>query len=156
MIPYDKLFPADWDLVLYEEGVLYWAVDHHCLKPACSCAEIVVAFHRIDESQVRGIGRVRLDLRDPQAQPRASTPLTGQLFYKLWAQRREELVRRHEEVRQKVRRVAPDSHVVTPAPQLRSPARNAPCTCGSGKKYKRCCAVREAAELPGVSPARRS
>jgi hypothetical protein len=115
MMPYDKLFPADWDLVLHEEGVLYWAVDHHCLKPACSCANIVVAFHRIDGTHVRGIGKVTLDLRDPQAYPHASTQLTGQLFEKLWARRHEELVRRHEEVRRQVLRVTPDSAVVAPA-----------------------------------------
>jgi hypothetical protein len=156
MMPYDKLFPADWDLVLHEDGVLYWAVDHHCLKPACSCAEIFVAFHRIDGSHVRGIGNVRLDLRDPQAHPRASTQLTGQLFEKLWERRHEELVRRHEEVRRQVLRVTPDSAVVAPATQLRTPARSAPCPCGSGKKYKRCCAAREPAALAGADTARRA
>ena len=156
MMPYDELFPADWDLVLYEEGVLYWAVDHHCLKPACSCAAVVVAFHRIDESHVRGVGKVTLDLREPDVHPRASTPLTGRLFEKLWARRREELVRRHEEVRRQVLRVASGHATPAPAPEFRTPARNAPCPCGSGKKYKRCCAAREAAEFVGVGPARRA
>lgn len=156
MMPYDELFPADWDLVLYDEGVLYWAVDHHCLKPVCSCAEIVVAFHRIDGADVRNVGKVRLDLRDPQAHPRASAPLTGRLFEKLWARRRAELVRRHDEVRSQVLRVAPGRLVDAPSPRPHTPARNGPCPCGSGKKYKRCCAAREAAELLNARPPQRA
>jgi SEC-C motif len=156
MMPYDELFPADWDLVLYEDGVLYWAVDHHCLKLACSCAAIVVDFHRIDGTHPRAVGKVTLDLHDPDGPPRASTPLTRKLFDKLWARRREELVRRHEEVRRQVLRVASDRPTVAPPTELRTPARNAPCPCGSGKKYKRCCASREAAQLAGAGPARRA
>ena len=144
MIPYDDLFPADWDLMLQLDGVSYWAVDHHCTKLACPCAEIVVELHRIDSPHVRGVGVVRLDLRDPQARPRPSTPLAGQLFEKLWARRREELVRRHEEVRRQVLRVAPGQPVVALSPGPRTVARNAPCPCGSGKKYKRCCGPRDA------------
>jgi hypothetical protein len=156
MMPYDELFPADWDLVLHDDGVLYWAVDHHCLKPACSCAEIVVAFHWIEGSNVRSVGKVRLDLRDPPAHPRASAPLTRRLFEKLWARRHEELVRRHDEVRSQVLRVAPGRLVDAPSPRPHTPARNGPCPCGSGKKYKRCCAAREAAELANAGPAQRA
>jgi len=40
------------------------------------------------------------------------------------------------------RRLAPRPRAA-PAPAAPAPARNAPCPCGSGRKYKRCCAVKD-------------
>jgi hypothetical protein len=145
MIPYDVLFPADWDLVVQHDGAHYWAVDYHCPKPACPCAEITVRFQRLDSPDVRGVGGTRLDLRDPQALPKASTPLAARLFENLWAQHREELVRRHQDVRRHVPAVAPGQVVVAPSPSPGTVGRNVQCPCGSGKKYKRCCLGRDTA-----------
>lgn len=35
---------------------------------------------------------------------------------------------------------------------MHTPGRNEPCPCGSGQKYKRCCAAREAAANPSAAP----
>jgi uncharacterized protein YecA (UPF0149 family) len=36
----------------------------------------------------------------------------------------------------------PSARVVAPAEEAARPSRNAPCPCGSGLKYKRCCGAR--------------
>ena len=149
MLPYDNLFPADWDLLVQYDGQTYWAIDLHCLNPACSCAHIVVQFHRIESPKAEDVGDARLDLRNEHQPPTASTPLAAQLFARLWERRRDELLRRREEVRHIVLGHATGSAVVgSPAvktPRRRAVGRNAPCPCGSGKKYKRCCADRDEA-----------
>jgi hypothetical protein len=134
MIPYDELYPADWDLLLMHAGMTYWAVDQHCPRPRCPCTEVSVIFYRIDDDGTRSVGKATRDLRYPNAQMKGSSPLTTQLFTKLWDQSGDELVRRHHEVRAEVRGTqATTALTTTEVP------RNAPCPCGSGKKYKRCC-----------------
>ena len=144
MIPYDALFPADWDLLVVHEGSTYWAIDHHCPNHACTCAEIFVELHQIDSADAERVGDARIDLDRPKSRPKASTPLAAEVTSRLLAKHRDDLVRRRAEVRRAVARHAAEGSV---APQeVDSPpgaiARNAPCPCGSGKKHKRCCANR--------------
>jgi hypothetical protein len=140
MVSYDELYPADWDLLLTHAGMTYWAVDQHCPRPRCPCTEVSVIFYRIDDDGTRCVGKANRELRYPNAQVKGSSSLTTQLFTKLWEKSREELVRRHQEVRAEVQ-----AKQANPALTATGISRNAPCPCGSGKKYKRCCADRDRA-----------
>jgi hypothetical protein len=149
MIPYDYLFPAAWDLILQHEGQTYWAIDHHCPNPACHCADIVVAIHRTDSPHAEHVGDVRVDLRRAR-KPQASDPYAARIFDRIWDRYRDELIRRHAQVRQALPRLsapAPATSAIAAAAE-RVP-RNAPCPCGSGKKFKRCCLSRGDAPNPG-------
>lgn len=145
LVPYNDLFPANWDLLVVHGGQTYWSVDHHCVNPACSCSEVVVELHRIDSPKAEHIGQVRFDQRKTHVRPKASSPLAAEVFARLWAKHEKELVRRHDEVRAAVlaRGARP---LADAAPR---PGRNSLCPCGSGKKYKRCCADRDAATATG-------
>ncbi len=134
MIPYDELYPADWDLLLTHAGMTYWAVDQHCPRPRCPCTDVTVVFYRIGDDGTRSVGKASRDLRYPKAQVKGSSSLTTQLFTMLWDKNGDELVRRHHEVRAEVREAQ-----ATMAPTTTEVPRNAPCPCGSAKKYKRCC-----------------
>jgi SEC-C motif len=139
MIPYDRLFPYDWDLIVTHEGHHYWASDQHCPKAGCPCSEIVVALQDINTPDARDIGRLRIALQSGSPRSNASSPSAARLFEPLWAKYEPELVRRHHEVRQAV--VAwPAERRPTAQPAV--PGRNDPCLCGSGQKFKRCCALR--------------
>ncbi|MFS8069283.1 MAG: SEC-C metal-binding domain-containing protein [Byssovorax sp.] len=145
LVPYDDLFPANWDLLFTHAGHTYWSVDHHCVNPACSCSDVVVELHRIGTRKAEHIGQVRFDQRKTHERPKASSPLAAEVFARLWAKHEKELVRRHDEVRAAVltRGARPLAVAVS------RPGRNSPCPCGSGKKYKRCCADRDAAPATG-------
>lgn len=144
MVPYDHLFPAAWDLIVQHNGHTYWIVDHHCPKQGCDCAQIVTQLHRIEGTTPRSIGNVRLDLPAHHNSHKASSPLAADVFAKVWQDYGDELVHRHHQVREALRgrtiTAAPPE--TTPAPVGQRIPRNAPCPCGSGKKYKRCCAGR--------------
>lgn len=64
MIAYDELFPADWDLIFYREGMPYWAVDLYCHNPQCTCTDVTVSFYEIGTSKRDSVGRLRLDVAD--------------------------------------------------------------------------------------------
>ena len=145
LVPYDDLFPANWDLLVTHGGQTYWSVDHHCVNPACSCSEVVIELQRIDSRKAEHIGQVRIDRHKTHEPPKASSPLAAEVFARLWAKHEKELGRRHDEVRAAVltRGARPLAVAVS------RPGRNSPCPCGSGKKYKRCCADRDAAATGG-------
>jgi SEC-C motif-containing protein len=136
MLPYDRLFPHDWDLIFGCDGHHVWACDQHCPNAACDCREIVVIVYDLNTPDTRSIGQLRIDLRSGNPRSNASSPSAAGLFEPLWAKHGAELIRRHHEVRQAVVAHATSRRDTTrPA----NPGRNAPCPCGSGKKFKNCC-----------------
>jgi hypothetical protein len=143
MIPHDELFPADWDLVFTHEGRHYWAVLQHCPNALCPCTDIVVVLHHLHDEQAPFVGELRIDVSSTQPTPKASNRLAAELFKPLWARHGHELRHRFDEVRGAVRQHAA-ARAVASVTRRAVPGRNAPCPCGSGKKYKRCCADRDA------------
>jgi hypothetical protein len=153
MIPYDAMFPDDWDMLFERDGRTYWVVDHHCPNPACTCAETVLEIQDISRHEARHIGQFSLDMKARPPRPRASSEQVAPLFETLWAHYEADLRRHQREAHQAIKAFA----ATRPAsgktqPPLRAttlPARNAPCPCRSGKKYKRCCgrAPRAAAQI---------
>jgi hypothetical protein len=139
MIGYDDLFPADWDLLVLHGGATYWLCDQHCPKATCPCAAIVVQLYRIDGASTDYAGKLTIDLRGPHQHPETTTRVAAALFEPTWRRYGDELVRRHKEVRAAVQRMPTATTARLPA-AAPAPSRNGPCPCGSGRKYKRCCA----------------
>ncbi len=149
MTPYDALFPGDWDLLVHDRGRSYWAVDQHCVNPACSCDEVCVVLHELHTGHAEHVGDMRVDFssRPPTRIPTSAR--VRRLFEIVWAKHAAELSRRYAEVRSVVRALAAGSQVTGLAIGSRPPpSRNAFCPCGSGAKYKRCCANRDSPRAP--------
>jgi hypothetical protein len=156
MIPYHELFPADWDPVVMADGTAYHVVDQHCPNPACPCTEIVLGLYRLERDTARHVGDLRVDRREARPRAKATTPAASALFEIVWSEYGNELVRRHDEARAVVRTMAHGAATRATPPVARAtanaapettaaiggrPSRNAPCPCGSGKKFKKCCAL---------------
>jgi len=153
MIPHDALFPGDWDLLFEHDGRTYWAVEHHCTTATCTCREVMVMLYEIDPPRTEYLGDLRVDFSARQLEPKASQTRAADLFEPLWAHHGAELLMRYGEVRR-----ALQSYAATRAAlplggdRGRLPTRNAPCPCGSGRKYKRCCAGPQTTALASRSP----
>jgi len=144
MVPYDELFPADWDLLVTHAGATYYAVDYHCPNPRCPCTNVVVSIHGVDDEPARFLGDARVEItpRDLRVEP--GSPEVGDIVRKLCAEHGDELRHRYEEARRAVLAFARREDTLVAPAGGRVP-RNAPCPCGSGKKYKRCCIDRAVA-----------
>jgi hypothetical protein len=159
MVPHDELFPADWDLLFDHEARLHWAIPHYCVNPTCTCAEIFIELHDVAEARAKLVGELRIDFNTTRLAPEASSAYAAKLFKPLWDRHGAEVLLRHGEVRRAVARLAAHGETAraanSPEPtRLRRLGRNDPCHCASGKKYKRCCADRDAvnARLNATSP----
>jgi len=144
MLPYHDLFPADWDLLPVCDGQRYWAIDLYCRNPSCDCSSSVIQFHRVDGNSTTFVGEVTVDYTDNLPRAKSSAPIAANVFERLWKESEYSLRARHTEASNAVRRFArraPDRAALaaTSPPIAGRVPRNAPCPCGSGKKFKRCC-----------------
>ena len=129
----------------YLQGdAVFMAEEFYCMNPACACNEVTVDFSEVIEGDhVVSVGYVRVTLPDAQVtewKPKRDRVLLERLWPAFQARHHcvgERLMQRKRQVAElATSRAAKSSSVVAP-PRA---GRNDPCPCGSGKKYKRCCA----------------
>lgn len=130
---------------LYNDGDdTFLAEDLHCVNPTCTCSEAVVAFSLATVRSAPDIGSVRVRVPSLEVVEREVKPDKAALLDRLWhalATRHRNLGERLSQRKKHMAELASDVRRRTPV--TRSAARvgrNDPCPCGSGKKYKRCCA----------------
>jgi hypothetical protein len=119
----------------------YEASDFYCIRPGCPCDSISIRFFE-DSGDL--LGEVFLDESTAEVVGTGNRAGAHELLLALFDEyeSRNDLgsfPRRAEEMA----RIGPEIHALR-REQLRGPirgkiGRNAPCSCGSGKKYKNCC-----------------
>ncbi len=139
LVFFSEVFPYDFDLtVVDDDGTLYLAHDQYCLEPKCTCDEVDVQFINLSDDQQprRSLGHVRSHIRRIRAAQIDGAPATRRLWSALLDQCGHACLRDRFSQMRKVAR----ARTVAPfQPSKPKVGRNAPCPCGSGKKYKRCC-----------------
>jgi uncharacterized protein YchJ len=135
LVPFEDIFvPVRVDTFILGDRA-FVAVDHHCPDPTCECRQVIVEFisdngDTVVTMRVQPDGHSEHENGDPE------------LLGALWAA----YVRRHprflERLRARTDVMRSYGRDLREWSQKRSGttvARNAPCPCGSGKKYKKCC-----------------
>ncbi len=142
--PHDRL-----DLYL-DEGVVFLADDLYCVKSGCTCEEATIVFAEcLEHNRGRSIGHLRVGLPDVQVLERKAQGRHRAIIERLWTAFQKRHRRVGARLAERKRRMAdlarsrPVPLAATRTPLLPAPrvGRNDPCHCGSGKKYKRCCAT---------------
>jgi hypothetical protein len=136
----------------------YWTAPYLCPTPWCDCHEAqIVFFDEADESD-GAIGTLLLDISGAsgfkivkmKAECEPEQLLTD--LWRLFEQRHDvgEFLRRREAQLKAVGETLwrPVDKPVRSAPKI---GRNAPCPCGSGRKYKKCCLGKEDVGQPPVT-----
>lgn len=152
MIAFDELFPHDWDLLVAHDGAHYWVIDQYCANPNCDCGEIAFDVHELAENgETPKVGHAKINVHEPQTKIQATSALIIDVYKSLWAQSKERLRSRLRDVRTALSENAPrptSPKLAHPQTVSARPTRNAPCPCGSGKKFKRCCLGANSATRP--------
>jgi hypothetical protein len=140
------------DFIFTVSGTQFWVRDRYCINPGCSCKEITLSFAEFDQEQKpKELGVVSIVLKHfrvdgVQAVGASSEKLT-QICQKFQKQAG---VKRILKTRQKEMKIIGKEIVELSSIKRsqgrqsisqagRKVGRNAPCPCGSGKKYKKCC-----------------
>lgn len=145
LVGWDEAHPDDRQDLYLDGEMVVSADDLYCLKPTCTCNEVRVVF----VPTTRGaplVGSVRVRLPAGAVIATESKPAKAAALDRLWnafraRHRVAELLERRQQQMIELARLRAEEHpATTPAPSDQRVGRNELCPCGSGKKYKRCCA----------------
>lgn len=150
------------------QGREFLIEDYYCANPQCDCQEVHVEFwerieqfhpkHRVEVDRCL-FARVALDGRLNEIRFRRDGQPAAQQLLKAWqaecGQQLQEFRKRYQQMKaigersfpapREPQRIELPGHLPLKTTELspsRRTGRNAPCPCGSGLKYKRCCAPR--------------
>ena len=146
LVGWDEVHPRDRSDLYVDDNKIFVAEELYCVNPTCTCSEAVVAF----VPTTRGspdVGLIRVRIASLDIVERNVAPKKAMLLDRLWTafsarhrQLSERLAQRTKQMTDLASR-----HAQPPKPVTRSAetvGKNRPCPCGSGKKYKRCCALK--------------
>lgn len=140
------------------DGREYQADTMFCVSPGCTCTEARLAVLAFDDAghSLEEIGTARLPPETMVPEDFVGEPVHRDTFtrvYLEWRRRNVPALARLLELRELTRQRGLELHRATrppiaprrpalpqPSPAAARPGRNEPCPCGSGEKYKRCCA----------------
>jgi hypothetical protein len=147
-----ELFPKSKAWAFEHEGVSIFVDDQYCATASCDCSEVRLTFFRAerwgpDESKGVLLGVVHYDLRtrghkleSAVTGSSAKTVLqTAERLFQALPAVRDELDRRFRFMRGFADWLAERRLAQGVKLGAGVPGRNAPCPCGSGRKYKKCC-----------------
>lgn len=164
-VGWHEVHPESPDDRYHVDGTTYDAVDYYCLLPECDCDQVTVRFFRAAGKKTEVVGEVFVEPRSREVVGTTNAPGKRRVLDHLWsafeASRELALLsNRFREMRslgpqilalreRQLRpaaapgdgKIAAQDHQLKPATVRREAkiGRNAPCPCGSGRKYKKCC-----------------
>jgi uncharacterized protein YchJ len=149
MIAYNEVFPLHQPMI-FAAGGPYIATERYCLLPHCDCTKANAVFFRYDTdpgTEATPLFEIDLDVEQGSwafaEGCSASAPAAGTVSAFLAAFGYAFLAKRRQTLRDLYAWNKELFYLdITPVLAPEKVGRNAPCPCGSGKKYKRCCAGR--------------
>ncbi len=127
-----------------QSDAVFIAEELYCTNTACTCTEATINFSELTaENRVVSVGHLRVNLPDMQVtewKPKRDRELLEKLWTAFQARHHRVGERLAHRKRQVAELAASREAKHSPAVAAQRIGRNEPCPCGSGKKYKRCCA----------------
>lgn len=148
LVGWHEAHPGDRSDHYVIDDVTYLADDLYCVNPGCTCNEVTVSFaEMVGPDDAKAIGSTRIHLPDGEALEREADPGKWSAIDTLWnaVRARHRGVQRFETRRQRMAelgRLRQESSRHQPQRSAKRVGRNERCPCGSGNKYKHCCASR--------------
>lgn len=148
MVSWREVFPNSFDLLINRDEKIFFIDDQYCVTPGCNCKEVSLMFLETEDREVNILGMLSVDIEKWKIENSEPEKLTDRelrallkKFKKQYPFIKNELFGR----RQRIRKAMAEVLMYEPPPQSpfkqKKIGRNAPCPCGSGKKYKKCCLV---------------
>jgi hypothetical protein len=149
MLGWDEVCRDSRRDVLVHEGEYVPVLDYYCPAPHCTCEEVHVVFvdHRRQDIGlvVVDFGTGELDFRPAKDSLKQRLRSVWATYVERWPNYPARLRERHHALRHALRdeiEARTREFTTSETPRRRDepkPARNQPCPCGSGRKFKRCC-----------------
>jgi len=147
MFPYKLIFPCS-QFYIFEEERFYFIYERYCKNPGCECTDICIDVCELQQGDlpIRDLGRYVYDYESQEGKidsgedPTLTKKIVEQLFEK-YPNLNEKFKRRSANLKVIYEQSKKQYFTLNSFfnEKIKPVGRNAPCPCGSGKKYKRCC-----------------
>jgi len=142
LVAWHELHPDQRRDLYLDQDAVFLASEFYCVNPDCDCAQATIDFAELlEKNRATSIGYVRVSLPDTQV-IELSGP--GTRLERLWSAFRVRHKNLADRLATRKRRLAEIARVAfrpaLPSDATQHVGRNDPCPCGSGQKFKRCCA----------------
>jgi hypothetical protein len=139
-VVWDDAYPSLRGDIYVLGAHVFEAFELYCVEPGCTCGKVVVDFSALSPRGAPDLGHVEFDgvdatLHPNQERHRARLTELWTAYYGRHPDHRERFARRSATMHGLAGRIV----AAGPRPRV---ARNGPCPCGSGKKFKKCCGAR--------------
>lgn len=143
-VEFNRLYPDSPLLEFKHEGTRHFVTDAYCIAPGCSCRVAHIGVVVDDDGTLEEVLSATLDIETDEREvgPGAGTPEEQASMFAALERRYPNLRSKLERRRREVVRAGPRIRALAGRAALPTTAdtgRNAPCPCGSGRKYKKCC-----------------
>ncbi len=135
-----EIFPNEQSLEFHAGESHYLVVDHYCKNPTCKCTDVVIEIADVATEKT-----IFSEFYNFQTKKFSLTKKVPENFKELEAN----VKAMSEQMKQRsglIKKAYADFLATDPYNLLKKPVlkkygtnRNEPCSCGSGKKYKKCC-----------------
>lgn len=153
LVPYQDIFPInDYPMDVLQIEVPEGAIlldDSYCLRKNCHCLDTYLEFQLLVKNTLRNANAARLRIGYKTGKFERIETLANEDYscLDLWEKFKQKypdienkLANRHNHLKQLYEDFRKRKLITSKAINIKkSIGRNAPCPCGSGKKYKRCC-----------------
>jgi len=143
LVGWYEVHPGDRRDSYLLDDAIFIAEDFYCATPACACLEVTIDFTELaGAKQAASVGRIQVQLPGLQV-TEWKHKRDRALLEKLWSAFQARHRRLGERLTNRKRHIADLAAARRRTPVVAAShrvGRNEPCPCGSGKKYKRCCA----------------
>jgi hypothetical protein len=146
MVAFQEVLPFTDDLLVEADGSHFLFDDQYCVRSDCNCTTAYLTLvEKVTEECIEkpDMAVLSIDYRSGQWQVEDLAGKDADLLERLAKQliskeNRVRIEERHKRLRS-LYRIDKRSHHSPARSTTRKLGRNAPCPCGSGKKYKKCC-----------------
>jgi len=148
MVSWREVFPNSFDLLINRDEKIFFIDDQYCVTPGCNCKEVSLTFLEAEDREVTILGMLSVDIVKWKIENSEPEKLTDRELRELLKEFKKQYPFIKNELfdrRQRIRKAMTEVLMYEPPPQSpfkqKKIGRNAPCPCGSGKKYKKCCLI---------------
>jgi SEC-C motif len=153
LVGWHEAYPEARPDLYVDDDAVFMAEELYCVNPRCDCEEAVVGFSEMEErDSARSIGHVRARLSDAKVLDVRGSRRQLERLWSAYRARHRAACNRFSDRKRRMAEIAKlrdESHAPRTVVVNSRVGRNDPCPCGSGKKYKRCCAGRQALGFEG-------
>jgi len=143
ILSYPSIFGSSSIIQLSFQENYFYVYDNYCVNPICECSDVILDFNTKGAEYLSPYCKIVYDYKlDTVKETDLNDEEAQEIIVALLSKDKEIFYKRHQELKKEVMINISRKLFKNSIAKIKV-GRNEPCPCGSGKKYKKCCLIKE-------------